>query len=249
MSALAAMTRTETKLFFREPLLPLLVLALPVLLLVGFGMIPGFGDPSSDLGGQSGTEYIASLGVAIVLAVLGLSILPTTLGAYRERGVLRRLQATPVTPGTLLGAQLILVGAATVAAVVLLVGVGGLAFGVAVPRNLAGFVLAVVLGAAALLSIGLAVAALAPNGKASNAIGMTLVLPEHVPGRRVRPPGQLLPAAHPHQRRDPAGRGAAGGPRHLAGRVAAAGAPGDNGRVGRGRDRRRGPDLPLGVSR
>jgi ABC-2 type transport system permease protein len=177
MSALGAMTKIETKLFFREPLLPLLVLALPVLLLVGFGMIPGFGDPSSDLGGQSGTEYIASLGVAIVLAVLGLSILPTTLGAYRERGVLRRLRATPVTPGTLLGAQLILVGAATVAAVVLLVAVGGVAFGVAVPRNLAGFVLAVLLGAAALLSIGLAVAALAPNGKASNAIGMTLFFP------------------------------------------------------------------------
>jgi ABC-2 type transport system permease protein len=177
MSALGAMTRMETKLFFREPLLPLLVLALPVLLLVGFGMIPGFGYPSPDLGGQSGTEYIASLGVAIVLAVLGLSILPTTLGAYRERGVLRRLRATPVTPGTLLGAQLILVGTATVAAVVLLVGVGGAAFGVAVPRNLAGFVLAVVLGAAALLSIGLAVAALAPNAKASNAIGMTLFFP------------------------------------------------------------------------
>ena len=78
--ALAAMTKIETKLFFREPLLPALVLALPVLLVIGFGLIPGFGDPSSDLSGQSGTEYIASIGVAIVLAVLGLSILPTTLG-------------------------------------------------------------------------------------------------------------------------------------------------------------------------
>ena len=114
--ALAAMTRTETTLFFREPLLPALVLLLPVLLVVGFGLIPGFGDPSPDLSGQSGTEYIASIGVAIVLAVLGLSILPTTLGTYRERGVLRRLRATPVTPGTLLGAQLLLVGGATIVA-------------------------------------------------------------------------------------------------------------------------------------
>ncbi len=122
--ALAAMTKTETKLFFREPLLPALVLALPVLLVIGFGLIPGFGDPSSDLSGQSGTEYIASIGVAIVLAVLGLSILPTTLGTYRERGVLRRLRATPVTPRTLLGAQLLLVGGATLAATVLLVLVG-----------------------------------------------------------------------------------------------------------------------------
>jgi ABC-2 type transport system permease protein len=175
--ALVAMTKTETTLFFREPLLPALVLALPVLLLIGFGLIPGFGDPSSDLSGQSGTEYIASIGVAIVLAVLGLSILPTTLGTYRERGVLRRLRATPVTPRTLLGAQLLLVGGATLAATVLLVLVGSLGFGVAVPRNLAGFVLAVVLGAAALLSLGLLVAAVAPTAKAANAIGMTLFFP------------------------------------------------------------------------
>jgi ABC-2 type transport system permease protein len=174
---LTAMTRTETKLFFREPLLPALVLVLPVLLVVGFGLIPGFGDPTSDLSGQSGTEYIASIGVAIVLAILGLSILPTTLGTYRERGVLRRLQATPVTPRTLLGAQLLLVGGATVVATVLLVLVGSLGFGVAVPRNLAGFLLAVVLGAAALLSVGLLVAAVAPSAKASNAIGMTLFFP------------------------------------------------------------------------
>jgi ABC-2 type transport system permease protein len=175
--ALAAMTRTETRLFFREPLVPALVLLLPVLLVVGFGLIPGFGDPSSDLSGQSGTEYIASIGVAIVLAVLGLSILPTTLGTYRERGVLRRLRATPVTPGTLLGAQLSLVGVATVVATLLLVLVASLGFGVAVPRNLAGFGLAVVLGAAALLSIGLLVAAVAPTAKGSNAIGMTIFFP------------------------------------------------------------------------
>jgi ABC-2 type transport system permease protein len=177
MSALMSMTKMETKLFFREPLLPALVLALPVLLLVGFGLIPGFGDPSPDLGGQAGTEYIASLGVGIVLAILGLSILPATLGTYRERGVLRRLRATPVRPQVLLGAQLLLVGAATVAAVVLLVAVGSLGFGVSVPRNLAGFVLAVVLGAAALLSIGLLVAAVAPSAKAASGIGMTLFFP------------------------------------------------------------------------
>ncbi|HEV7657930.1 MAG TPA: ABC transporter permease [Mycobacteriales bacterium] len=177
MSALGAMTRMETKLFFREPVLPLLVLALPVLLLVGFGLIPGFGDPSADLGGQGGTEYIASLGVGIVLAILGLSVLPTTIATYRERGVLRRLRATPIRPQLLLGAQLILVGAAAVVAVLLLVGVGAAAFGVAVPRNLPGFVLAVVLGAAALLSIGMLVAAVAPTARAASAIGTVSFFP------------------------------------------------------------------------
>jgi ABC-2 type transport system permease protein len=177
MSALASMTKMETKLFFREPVLPLLVLALPVLLVVGFGLIPGFGDPSADLGGQGGTEYIASLGVGIVLAILGLSVLPTALSTYRERGVLRRLRATPVRPQLLLGAQLIMVGTAAVVSVALLIGVAAGAFGVAVPRNLAGFVLAVVLGGAALLSIGLLITALAPTAKAASAIGTVLFFP------------------------------------------------------------------------
>lgn len=177
MSALAAMTKMETKLFFREPVQPLLVLALPVLLVVGFGLIPGFGDPSSDLGGQGGTEYIASLGVGIVLAILGLSVLPMSLATYRERGVLRRLRATPVRPRLLLEAQLILVGAAAVVAVALLIGVGVGAFGVAVPRDVAGFVLSVGLGAAALLSIGLLIAALAPTAKAASTTGTVLFFP------------------------------------------------------------------------
>jgi ABC-2 type transport system ATP-binding protein len=50
------------------------------------------------------------------------------------------------------------------------------------------------------------------------------------------------------QRRD-AARGRAGvGPQHLAGRMAAPGAPGDNGGLDAGRRDRRGPHVPLGVS-
>lgn len=177
MSALTTMTRLEAKLFVREPANIFFVLALPVLLLVGFGLIPGFGEPDDFLGGQAGTEFIASLGIGIVLAILGLSVLPTVLGTYRERGVLKRLHASPVTPATLLLAQLAVVGAATLAAVVLVVGVGVAGFGLALPRNLPGFLLAVVLGAAALLSIGLLVAAVAPSAKAATLIGMLAFFP------------------------------------------------------------------------
>ena len=175
--ALRTMTRTEAKLFLREPVNVFLVVALPVLLLVGFGLIPGIGEPNDFLGGQSGTEFIASLGIGIVLAVLGLSILPTALATYRERGVLKRLHASPVTPATLLVAQLVVVGVATLVSVVLIVGVGMAAFSLALPRDLPFFVLAVVLGTASLLSIGLLVAALAPSAKAATGIGMLLFFP------------------------------------------------------------------------
>jgi ABC-2 type transport system permease protein len=177
MTALRTMTRTEAKLFVREPVNLFLVIALPVLLVVGFGLIPGFGEPDEFLGGQSGTEFIASLGIGIVLAILGLSILPTVLGTYRERGVLKRLHASPVTPATLLVAQFAVIGAATLVSVVLTVGVGMAAFGLALPRNLPSFLLAVALGAASLLSLGLLIAAVAPSAKAATVVGMLAFFP------------------------------------------------------------------------
>jgi ABC-2 type transport system permease protein len=177
MSALVAMTRVEAKLFLREPVAVLVVLALPLLLLLGFGLIPGFGDPDPFLGGQSGTEFIASIGVGIVLASIGLSGLPATLGTYRERGVLRRLQATPVRPVTLLVAQLLVSGLAVLVSVVLIVGFGAAVFGIAVPRHLPGFGLAVVLGGGSLMAVGLLVAALARNARAASGIGMLLFFP------------------------------------------------------------------------
>jgi ABC-2 type transport system permease protein len=196
-SPLTAMTRVEAKLFFREPVVPLLVLVLPVALVVGFGCIPGFGDPDPGLGGQTGTQYIASLGVGIVLAILGLTFLPTTLGTYREVGVLRRLQASPVRPRVLLGAQLLVVGTAALAAVALVVAVAAVGFGVALPGNPAGFGLALVLGAAALLSVGLCVAAVAPSAKAANAIGMITFFPSMFLGG-VYVPRDTFPAALRH---------------------------------------------------
>ena len=193
-TALRTMTRTEAKLFVREPLNVLLVLALPVLLVVGFGLIPGFGEPDEFLGGQSGTEFIASLGIGIVLAVLGLSILPTVLGTYRERGVLKRLHASPVTPARLLIAQFVVIGVATLVSVVLMVAVGMAAFSLALPRNLPFFLLAVVLGAASLLSLGLLIAAVAPTAKAATGIGMLLFFPSTFLGG-VYVPREAFPGA------------------------------------------------------
>jgi ABC-2 type transport system permease protein len=63
------------------------------------------------------------------------------------------------------------------ASVVLVLAIGRIAFDVPLPRQFGGFLIALVLTAAALLAIGLFIAAVAPNAKAGNAIGVILFFP------------------------------------------------------------------------
>ncbi len=173
----AKLTLMEFKLLMREWVVPLFVLVLPVALLLGFGFQPGSGKADKNLGGQTGAAYIAAIGCGIALAMLGLSVLPTALATYREKGVLRRMSTTPVRPSYVLAAQLALFAAAGAFVVVVLVAAGNILFGTPVPHHLLMFAVSALLGMAALFGIGLLVAAVAPSGKAGNAIGMTLFFP------------------------------------------------------------------------
>ena len=99
------------------------------------------------------------------------------LAGYRERGILRRLNATPVGAGRLLGAQLTVnITIALLATAGILV-VGYAAFGVALPKQPAGFLLTLFLTAAAMLTLGLLVASLASTGRVAGAVGTMLFLP------------------------------------------------------------------------
>jgi len=123
MNGFSRLAFVETKLFLRETGAAIGVFGLPVALVIGFGLMPGFSDPQKGLSGQIGTEYIASISVAIVLAVLGLTGVPMVIGQYRERGILRRLGVTPVRPLTLLLADLMVWAASAILSVAVVIGV------------------------------------------------------------------------------------------------------------------------------
>ena len=101
--------------------------------------------------------------VAMILAEVGLTSLPGLLSSYRERGILRRLAVTPVSPTRLPAAQLLAHLAAATAGAVLVVGLGMTMFGLNRPRDPARLLAAYLLGALALLAIGSVLAALAPR--------------------------------------------------------------------------------------
>lgn len=171
------LTAVELKLFFREKVGPGLIFALPLALLFGFGLMPDAQKADKDLGGQTGAQYIAGIGVGLILVCLGLTILPSVLADYREKGVLRRLGTTPVRPVLLLAAQMIIYVCSAIVAITVLVVVGRIALGTPMPGKPAWFVLAVLLGMGALFGIGLVISAVAPSGKAGTGLGMLLFFP------------------------------------------------------------------------
>lgn len=165
---------SEARMFVRAKAGPIFALGLPLALLTAFGNIPYYNVHRSSLGGHTLLEVYVPILAAFVLASLSFNVVPAVLVGYRENGVLRRLRTTPVGPARVLAAQLLVNLATAAVSVTAVLLVGRAAFGVALPRQLGGYLLAIVLAALALMSIGLFVAAASPNGKVADALGTTL---------------------------------------------------------------------------
>ncbi|MEV4483205.1 ABC transporter permease [Micromonospora coxensis] len=176
MNALSKLVAVEAKLFLREPVSLFFVFALPLGLMLVFGL-PRRGAAAEDSGQHTELTFLPALALALTIGMLALFTLPMALGIYRERRVLRRLATTPVHPALLLIAQVVVNLAMGVAgAVVTAIGVRFLLDQPA-PANVPAFVLAFLLGVACLFAVGLLIAALAPSARAAQSIGPALFFP------------------------------------------------------------------------
>ncbi|MFJ4869620.1 ABC transporter permease [Streptomyces sp. NPDC088757] len=176
-TATTTVLKTEARLFGREPGSLFWVMLSPTLLLVILGLIPSFREASEDLGGRRVIDLYVPVSVLFALIMSGLQAMPPVLSGYRERGILRRMSATPVRPGALLTAQLVLHAAAALVSALLVVAVGRLAFGVALPENPAGYLIALLLAVACGLALGAAVCAVSRTQKIATAVGSAVFFP------------------------------------------------------------------------
>lgn len=192
MRPLRRMATTELILLGRDKATLPLTFVLPLGLLVGFGSSEGMREAIPEMGGLTAFEvFILPIALVLVVTMLSLQVLPVTLATYRERGVLRRLATTPVSPATMLAAQLIVHLLLLVASLGLTATVAGLVFDVSAPAEPLVAIGVLVLGAAALYAVGLTVAAMAAKASTATAFGLGLFFPQLLLGGLMVPADQL----------------------------------------------------------
>jgi ABC-2 type transport system permease protein len=178
MAVTMKITRTEGRLFLRDPLAVFFGLVFPSVLLLALGLFfPGFKDPVRQLDGLRYIDVYAPITLGLGVATLGLVTLPPILGGYRQFGILRRLRTTPVHPRRLLLAQMIVHGVIAALSAVVAIVVAVALFDLPVPERPLWFVASFILSVASIFAVGLLIGALARAATTATAVGMGVYFP------------------------------------------------------------------------
>ena len=105
-AAFGAIFRNEARLAWRQPAGAIAAIGISLLILVIFGVVPAFRQPSSRLDALSPFQIYIPILISFSIGLLALVYLPGPLVSYREQGILRRLSVTPVPASWVLAAQL-----------------------------------------------------------------------------------------------------------------------------------------------
>jgi ABC-2 type transport system permease protein len=176
MKSLLKMTWMEAKLFMREPVAAFFTLVFPLLYLFLFGIISG-NEPTPQFGGQRTIDASIPGLTAVVICITGLMAINMTMSTYREKGILRRLRTTPVSPMVVLIAQVVVVFTMTALGMLLLVTAGTLVYHVRFEGNAFSLLAGFILSSLSFFSLGFILAGTMPTARSAWIFGMVLMYP------------------------------------------------------------------------
>ena len=99
------LTVLEGKLFLRNYINVFFLLLFPSLILLLFGGMFG-NEPAAIFGGYGTVDVSVPAYAGMIISVTGLMCLPLTLSEYREKKILKRFRATPLSPHYVIIAQI-----------------------------------------------------------------------------------------------------------------------------------------------
>ena len=144
--------------------------------------------------------------LSVVIAAIGLVMVPVHVAAYRERGVLRRFTAAGFPRWSFAAATLAVGVVLTAVGSVVMLAVAAPVYGLPPVHDPVRTVLAALVGALAFTSIGLLIGSLVPNARAAQGLGLLAFFPSFllggggpppsVMGEQMRQVADLLPLTH-----------------------------------------------------
>jgi len=170
--------RYDLKTFWRDPAAVGFTVAFPLIFLFIFVTIFG-NEPTRVAGGviKGSTYYVPGI-VALGLISASYLNLAITLTILRERGVLKRLQSTPLPRWVFIAGRIGTSIVITFLLAAVLVLLGRLVYGVSVPGStLPGALLALLIGAVSFCSLGFAISAVIPTENSAPPITNAVILP------------------------------------------------------------------------
>jgi ABC-2 type transport system permease protein len=189
MRSLWRLAVTEMKLFLREPMVITFVFAFPILTVLVLGGV--FDDDDPNFEGVLPSDYYVAAYIGVVIAAIGLVMLPVHLASYRERGVLRRFDVSRYPRWALPAAWILVAMVITAVAVAILLVTGDLVYGLPRPHNLLGVAVGALLGAFTFISIGIILGMGLPSARSAQGLGMLLFFPFFLLGGAGPPPDAM----------------------------------------------------------
>ena len=186
-SAVGRLVQAELRLMVRDPLVLTFVVAFPIvtMLIIGgaFGTQP---DRAFDFVNPA-HWYVASY-LTVVIAAMGLVMLPVHLASYRERGVLRRFAAAGFPRWSFPISQLIVGLATTAVSCALLLLVAAPVYGIPPMHAWWRVTAALALGSIAFVSLGVLLGSVLPSARSAQAVGLLIFFPSFLLGAGGPPP-------------------------------------------------------------
>ncbi len=205
MRGLKKLTLMELKIFLRNPTGAFFTFIFPLMMILVFGSIYT-NEPGPSFGGYGIVDVYVPSFTGMIIAISALTNLNTEIATAREKGVLRRLKATPLRPLTILTAKIAMIFSVTSLAMVLMIIVGKLAFGLRFNGNPIEVAAAFLLSSFSFFAFGIVIASVMPNVRAAESFGFILLflmlflsgvfVPFEVVPDTVQQVAQIFPMTH-----------------------------------------------------
>jgi ABC-2 type transport system permease protein len=165
--------KTEQILFWRNREAAFFTFLLPVIFFLVFGSIYG----SDTISGIRGASFLEAGMIGYGVASTAFAGLAITMVIRRESGVLKRIRATPLPPGTYLLAVLVSTFVTFLVEAALLIALGRVLFSVGLPDRPFSLFFALLIGAGAFAALGLGLTSVVRSAEGSSAVVNFVYLP------------------------------------------------------------------------